>query len=211
MQITNLPVKDLKPAPWNANQMDEVMLDKLKVSIKRYGVVQPLVVRPSGGGGYEILGGNQRAMAIRELGIRSVDCVVVDMDDAHARVLAEALNRIHGEDDLGLRAELLKDVITRVSREEVLDVLPETARSLTELTAMGTESVAAHLLKWEAARAARLRNLQFKLTEPHLKVVEKALGMLMPLAAREPGNNPNTRGAALALLCREYLDNKEKA
>ena len=62
------------------------------------------MVRPIGNERYEVLAGNQRLRVLRELDVDSVHCVVVDLDDADARLLAQALNRIHGDDDLELRA-----------------------------------------------------------------------------------------------------------
>ena len=44
MQIVNLPLNQLKPAPWNVNQMDNWTLAKLRESLRRYGVVQNLVL-----------------------------------------------------------------------------------------------------------------------------------------------------------------------
>lgn len=101
MNIIDIPLEQLKPAPWNANMMHETMMAHLKESIRRYGLVQNLVVRAIGAGVYEVLSGNQRLRVIREIGYAKVPCVVVEVDDARARLLAQALNHIHGEDDPG--------------------------------------------------------------------------------------------------------------
>ncbi|MEN8494833.1 ParB N-terminal domain-containing protein, partial [Dehalococcoides sp. THU3] len=45
METTNLPLEILREAVWNPNQLDEKTLEKLKQSIKRYGLVENLVVR----------------------------------------------------------------------------------------------------------------------------------------------------------------------
>jgi ParB family transcriptional regulator, chromosome partitioning protein len=46
MQMVDLPIDQLQEAPWNPKQMDEAMLQKLRESLTRYGLVQNLVVRP---------------------------------------------------------------------------------------------------------------------------------------------------------------------
>ena len=107
MQVTEIPMELLREAPWNPNQQDPAMLGRLKESISRYGLVQNLVARPLGVGAYEVLSGNQRLQVLRDQQIEEVPCVVVELDDSRARLLAQALNRVHGEDDLGLRAELV--------------------------------------------------------------------------------------------------------
>ncbi len=59
--------------------------------------------------------------------------MVVNLDDAPARLLTQALNRIQGEDDLGLRAELVRTILETIPEKEITAVLPETAGSLRSL------------------------------------------------------------------------------
>ena len=46
MQVTDLPLGQLKEAPWNPNRMDSAMRDRLGESVRRYGLAENLVVRP---------------------------------------------------------------------------------------------------------------------------------------------------------------------
>ena len=92
MEVIELPVESLKEASWNANQIDEAMLQRLRSSILKYGFIQNLVVRQVAGG-YEVLSGNQRLKLLREFNISKVPCVIVDLDDAHARLLAQVLSK----------------------------------------------------------------------------------------------------------------------
>ena len=96
MKVVELPIEHLREAEWNPNIMDEAMLGRLKESIGRFGMVQNLVARAMGDGTYEVLSGNQRLRVLREMGIMSVPCVLVKVDDARARLLAQALNRVQG-------------------------------------------------------------------------------------------------------------------
>ena len=63
-------------------------------------MVGNLVVRLLPDGLYEVLSGNQRLQVMAELGYTHVPCVIVDLDDTNARLLAQALNRIEGQDTL---------------------------------------------------------------------------------------------------------------
>ena len=197
-----MPIDQIDEAAWNPNQMDEVMRSRLRRSIQRFGLVVPLVVRPFGDDYYETIGGAQRLVALRELGINPVPCVVVNADDANARLLSQALNRIQGQDDLGLQAELIR---------EVLQLLPETAQSLQALSFLGQEAMADYLKNWQQAQSARLKHLQFQLTSIQLAVVEEALTQALPQAKEEQGDSPNARGTALYLLCKTYLEHKGKS
>lgn len=208
MRVDDIPLDQLRGASWNPNVLDEAMQTRLRESLVRYGVVEPLVVRPRGAGTYEVLSGNQRLRVLRELGMDTGPCVVVDLDDAHARLLSQALNRLRGEDDLGLRAELIRQVLEKLPATEVTTVLPETSDSLATLASLGQEDLAAHLQAWQAAQAARLRHLQFQLTAAQLGVVEEALEQARAGCAKEEGN-PNRRSTALTAICRAYLAKTE--
>ena len=153
MNIVDLPLNLLVEAIWNPNTMDAAMLDRLTKSIDSYGLVSPFVVRQMGEG-YEILNGNQRQQVVERLGFQTVQCVVVEVDDAHARLLAQALNHLHGEVDLGLRAEVLRTVLEHVPERDVLALLPESAESLHQLASIGQQVMADYLRASEQARAA---------------------------------------------------------
>ncbi len=205
MNLAEIPIEQLHGAPWNANHMDEGMMERLRESVRRYGLVENLVVRPLGPGSFEVLSGNQRLRLLRELGMPTVPCFVVAVDDPHARLLAQALNHVRGQDDLGLKAELVRDILKTIPEAEVTALLPESAGSLRSLASLGQESMAAGLQSWQHAREARLRNLLFKLTPAQLAVVEKALSLMTPAARQDPGRSPNARGTALYLICESYL------
>ncbi len=64
MNITDLPIDQLKEARWNPNVMNEAMLMRLRESISRFGLVSNLVVRTLGADTYEILSGNQRLQVL---------------------------------------------------------------------------------------------------------------------------------------------------
>jgi ParB family transcriptional regulator, chromosome partitioning protein len=209
MEIVELPIAVLGEATWNVNQVDEPMMQRLRVSIGKYGLVQNLVVRKVANG-YEVLSGNHRLKLLRELDVKKVPCAIVDINDAQARLLAQALNHVHGDDDLGLRAELIREVMQVLPEEEVLAVLPDTMDGLKGMVSMRRETMAGYLQNWQKAQAVRLRNLVFKLTPEQLQCVEKALEQVLPDARRQQGVSPNARSTALYLICKSFLDRENK-
>ena len=209
MEVIELPIEVLKEAPWNVNQIDQAMLQRLRTSIGKYGLVQNLVVRKVGDG-YEVLSGNQRLKLLREFKLTKVPCAIVSLDDSHARLLAQVMNHIHGDDDLGLRAELIREVMQVIPEDEVQSVLPDTMDSLKGMATLGQETISNYLQNWERARSIKLRNLIFKLTQEQLQSVEIAIDHILPEAKRQQGISPNSRGTALYLICKSFLDRENK-
>ena len=205
MKVIEIPVSELREAPWNPNVMDPGMTKHLRESISQFGLVGNLVVRPMKDGSNEVLSGNQRFRAIRDLGYETAPCVIVELDDAGAMLLGQALNQIQGEDNPGLRAELMRNVLSDLAEEDVLAVLPETVESLRELASLGQEDMAASLAAWNRVQSARLQHLTFQLMKSQMEVVERALKQVSETSPIGTGN-PNLRGNALYELCRRSLD-----
>lgn len=63
-------------------------LNELSESISQHGVLQPLVVRPIFGGGYEIVAGERRFRAARMAGLTEVPVVIRELTDAQTMELA---------------------------------------------------------------------------------------------------------------------------
>lgn len=138
MKVTQIKLAHLRPAPWNANRVPAETLAKIKESIRRYGVVENLVVRPLPGvDAYEVISGNHRLAIYAEEGMPTAPCYVIELDDANARLLAETLNRTRGEDDPEAYAALLRDVLAELSIEDVTALLPETEETVASILGLG--------------------------------------------------------------------------
>lgn len=209
MKTIDINICNLKPAPWNPNQMDEPTMERLMESVSRYGLVEPLVVRPIDNEQYEVLSGNQRLKVLLDMNIQNVPCVVMNLDDAEAMLLAQALNGLRGEDDLALKGTLLKAVLSSVPEGEVLSLLPETAESLHSLSTINETDLAEHLQAWDKAQVARLRHMQLQFTDKQMETVEEAVSLITPQVKGNGFDNPNTRGNAFFLLCKFYLDRRD--
>jgi ParB family chromosome partitioning protein len=60
----------------------------LAESIRQQGLLQPVVVRPRPGGGYELIAGERRWRAARDAGLESVPALVREADDRDSLLLA---------------------------------------------------------------------------------------------------------------------------
>lgn len=69
-------------------EFDEEALRELSDSISRHGLLQPLLVRPTFGGGYQLVAGERRWRACRMADIEEVPVVIRDMSDRQVMELA---------------------------------------------------------------------------------------------------------------------------
>ncbi len=72
-------------------------IEELAESIRAQGVVQPIVVRPTAAGGYEIIAGERRWRAAQAAGLDRVPAVVREVDDRAALAMA-LIENIQRED-----------------------------------------------------------------------------------------------------------------
>ncbi|MGC8634841.1 MAG: ParB N-terminal domain-containing protein, partial [Candidatus Limnocylindrales bacterium] len=87
--------------------MGEDELDALERSLRSFGFVQPVLARREDG---TVIGGHQRLLAARRLGLATVPVIWLDLSAEQARLLGLALNRISGSWDEPLLARLLAEL-----------------------------------------------------------------------------------------------------
>lgn len=77
-----LRLSEIEP---NRNQprtnFDEDALSELADSISKHGLIQPIVVRPTSSGAYQIVAGERRWRACRMAGLEKVPVVIKELDD----------------------------------------------------------------------------------------------------------------------------------
>ncbi|MES2819327.1 MAG: ParB/RepB/Spo0J family partition protein [Pseudomonadota bacterium] len=77
--------------------MDATALEELAQSIKVQGVMQPIVIRPIGGGRFEIVAGERRWRASQQAGLETIPAMVRDVPDEAAIAMA-LIENIQRED-----------------------------------------------------------------------------------------------------------------
>ena len=95
---TTLKLSQLQAGKYQPRtRMDEGSLYELAESIKSQGIMQPILVRPVGASGYEIIAGERRFRAARLAGLDSVPVLVKEVPDEAAAVMA-LIENIQRED-----------------------------------------------------------------------------------------------------------------
>jgi len=88
VELLELPVDAIHPNPRQPRRRFEAeAASGLAESVRRQGVIQPLLVRPRAAGGYELVAGERRWRAAREAGQATVPAVVREADDRETLVL----------------------------------------------------------------------------------------------------------------------------
>jgi DNA modification methylase len=105
--IEHLPIDDLHPDPANPRRISDDELESLTRSIREFGFVDPVIARKED---KTIIGGHQRVLAARRLGLKTVPVVLLDLPVEQARLLNLSLNRISGDWDQELLARLVVEL-----------------------------------------------------------------------------------------------------
>lgn len=171
-QVRLIPLRDIDAA----RPADDRDLGALSRSIGKYGILQPLLVRPRAGR-FELIAGVRRLAAAATVGLTEVPCLVHQVDDTRARALAESDN---------LRTTEAVVVATSPLAEVPAAALTELSQSFSAIgsclhlladrdTAL-RDRVALDLVRTEVHRAGRLvRCLTAIAQEPTLSEVEVSL------------------------------------
>src|SRR5664280_1689600 len=107
LTVDAVPIDDLRPDPANPRRISEDELDALERSLRQFGFVQPVLARRED---RTVIGGHQRLVAARRLGLTTVPVAWLDVSAEQARLLSLALNKISGSWDDALLARLLADL-----------------------------------------------------------------------------------------------------
>ena len=88
-KAVTLPIGEIEPNREQPRKaFDDAALAELSASIAQHGVLQPLLVRPMSGGGYQIVAGERRYRASRMAGLTELPAVIRELSDKEAAQLA---------------------------------------------------------------------------------------------------------------------------
>ena len=109
MEFKKLPIAELKAATYNprkALKPGDKEYEKIKNSIVEFGYCEPVIVNDD----MTIIGGHQRVTVLKDLGFTEIECIVISIDKTKEKALNIALNKITGEWNKELLADLIKDL-----------------------------------------------------------------------------------------------------
>ena len=112
-RLEDITVGEIKPNPRQPRKkFDSESIDEMTSSIKTFGVVQPIIVRPVGNS-YEIIAGERRWRAAREAGLETIPAVIRQSTETDSLEVAliENLHRsdLNGIEEASAYQQLLDD------------------------------------------------------------------------------------------------------
>jgi ParB family chromosome partitioning protein len=217
--VTEVMLSEIEP---NRDQprkdFDQQALNELADSIKKHGLLQPILVRSKPTGGYEIIAGERRWRACRIAELRTVPVVVREMDEREVMEVAlienlqrEDLNAV--EEALGYRSLMVSYGLTQEQVAEAMgksrSAVANTLRLL-ELTPSETEQLKMGKISAGHARALLSTEKNSKLREDMLKAAlagasVRELELMLkkakanPTAKKEPKTDTFYREVELAI------------
>jgi hypothetical protein len=200
LSVSELPTEKLVTmgAPYNPRRITDEELLRLRKSLRRFGLVDPVIVNRRSD---RIVGGHQRVVAAAAEGIEAMPVAYVDLDEIEERSLNLSLNKISGEWDEILLADLLLEL------EKMGADLADTGFSDADLdAAMGWQPDEVDAPGSLGGSTGEFMEMTFVLSEAQAEVVKEALAKAKRagLGAANLGNE-NTNGCALHGIVATYL------
>ena len=219
--LQEIPVDLVQTSPFQPRaQFDPVALDELAQSMRAGGVVQPIIVRP-GGGGFELVAGERRLRAARLAGLGTIPALVrvlsdeqavelslvenIQREDLNALEQARAFERLSAEFSLTqeeIARRTGKDRATVANMMRLLRLPPEVQSLLSEGKISAGHARA--LLKLEESPVVQ-RVLARRMATRRLSVrqAEEMVGRRLPGTKRQSSSraqqDPNVRAAEQAM------------
>ena len=168
--MREVPCQAIDPNPRQPRRsFDETTLVELAASIAELGLLQPLLVRPSGAGRWELVAGERRLRAAQMAGLERVPVMIVETDE---------------------RGSLERALVENVHRED-LNPIEEAAayRQLMDEGGLTQEALATRLGRSRASIANSLRLLELPVAIQRL-LVERRLSAAHGKALAGLANHP---------------------
>ena len=199
-EIAAIKLDRLRAHPDNPNEMSKADFARLVKNIKRTGLYEPAVVRPSNAEAecFELINGHHRCKALRQLGVETMNCVVWDVGDEDVDIFLSTLNRLGGKDDVSKKTELLKRLNSRLDSYEISKLLPMSKTAIEKLCnfSLPDEPVRIETDKMLSCISFFLGAEQRVLIDSALKPASKDIA---PKAVKQ--------AAALAAIAKFYIEN----
>lgn len=139
LEEKEVSTSQLQPNRWNFNEMTVEEMRSVIESIRRFGRIYPVIVRQLSEDSYEVIDGEHRWIAHRELGLEKIRIKNLGyVPDEIAQELTLILNETRGEPDVQKLSRLVNELVEKEGPEEVMKRLPYNPFQLRDLLQVGS-------------------------------------------------------------------------
>lgn len=165
-QIYSIEISKIRANPNQPRKLfaDEAIL-KLADSIRQYGIIQPLCVRKIGEN-YELVSGERRLRASKELGMTTVPCVILDINEEKSAEISIIENLMREDLNIFEQASAI---------ESLIDTYGLTQEQIAKKLSNSQSFVANKLRLLRLSSAEREKILENNLTERHARALLRIL------------------------------------
>ncbi|HLD34644.1 MAG TPA: ParB/RepB/Spo0J family partition protein, partial [Patescibacteria group bacterium] len=156
IDIDKIIVNSLQPR----KQFIDSAMDELTLSVKEYGVIQPLIVCPEKDGKHELIAGERRLRASKAAGLKTVPVIIRKVDDQEKLAVA-LIENIQRED--------LNPIDTAQACRKLMDEFNLTQDELAKKIGKPRSSVANTLRMLKLPEDIQLALMDSRITEGHAK------------------------------------------
>lgn len=161
-ETRTIPIKSILPNPHQPRrEFDKASLQDLAISIMEYGLMQPITVRQTGPFDYELIAGERRLTACKNLGMAYIPAIVMNASPTDSAILALVENIQRENLNYLEEAEAFRNLICEhgLTQEELADKLGKSQSTVAnkmrilKLSPKVREILIAHSLTERHARA----------------------------------------------------------
>ena len=221
-QIQSISLEKLVAHPDNPNRMSKGKFAKLLRNIERTGRYEPLVVRPCPYKScrccdkrnpnddrktcFQIINGHNRWRALKELGYKTAEVIIWDVDDQDTDIMLATLNRLGGSDVLDKKLTLLERLNQSAFRgqaSELTKLVPHTANQIKRLTQLTISDCRKAV---DNRKSQTLNPLVFFLSDEQQATVLKALSAQMK---EQKKTKAVKNAAALTSMAQDFINSRQ--
>ena len=193
-EVIRVPIEDVLPNDWNPNKMNKTLYRALVADIKKFGFKGYISARthPTIEKKYQIIDGEQRYTALKELGFDEIPISLEQVDDETAKIITIRRNREKGDFDPQLLSDVLKDLNKKLT---ISQLAQELGYSEVELRGILKLSKQIKNLQDKAEEIEEITPVTFMLRAEELAIIEKAISK----------SEKKVREEALVEVCEYFL------
>lgn len=161
--IANIPVDSIIANPYQPRQdFDELALGELADSIRQQGIIQPVTVRMSENGSYQLISGERRLKASKMIGLEMIPAYVRTSTDHGMLEMALVEN---------IQRKNLNAIEIAITYQRLIDECDLTQEQMSEKVGMNRTTVTNYLRLLKLPAAAQLALRQEKVSMGHARAL----------------------------------------